>query len=74
MTPGEEAPQHPRRSTPEIEDAARLLAENIRMWRGLLFAHTADADGYCHSCGHVRWPCEPRALAERAEQIHRAEH
>lgn len=70
--PEEESPQHPDQDGQHLDGAARAIADNPRLWRALLFAHTADPRGDCHSCHGVRWPCGPRALAERAEQIHDA--
>ena len=49
---------------------AEAIAGNPRLWRALLFAHTANHSGTCHTCLGVRWPCSPRAAAERAEQIY----
>jgi hypothetical protein len=51
------------------DSAAAALAENPRLWRILLFAHQPDRHGRCSACVSVRWPCGPRKLAERAEQI-----
>jgi hypothetical protein len=56
----------------EVESAAEariLLEDNPRRWRALLFAHQSDRHGHCTVCVNVRWPCRPRKLAERAEQI-----
>lgn len=57
-------------STQHFEKAAEAIAGNPRLWRALLFAHQPNGHGECHSCYGVRWPCGPRALAERAEQMH----
>ena len=51
-------------------DRAEAIAGNPRLWRTLLFAHAPNRIGECHACFGVPWPCGPRTLAERAEQIH----
>jgi hypothetical protein len=53
----------------EVEPAAEEIEDNPRLWRTLLFAHQSDRYGRCIACANVRWPCRPRKLAERAEQI-----
>jgi len=57
-------------STQHFEYAAEAIAPNPRLWRTLLFAHTPNHAGNCHTCYGVAWPCGPRVLAERAEEIH----
>jgi hypothetical protein len=53
-----------------VESAAAAIADNRRLWRALLFAHQPDRHSRCITCTDTAWPCGPRALAERAEQIH----
>jgi hypothetical protein len=61
----EEGPDH-------VESAAAAIADKPRLWRTLLFAHQPDRHGRCVACGEADWPCAPRKLAERAEQIYNA--
>lgn len=53
------------------DSAAAAIADKPRLWRAMLFAHQPDRHGRCITCIGAPWPCGPRTLAERAEEIHR---
>lgn len=45
----------------------------VEMWFRILAEHVSDDDQCCRACSGVRrtaWPCQVRALAERARQWH----
>jgi DNA-binding CsgD family transcriptional regulator len=52
---------------------AAELAPMVEVWFRILGDHVPDADRRCQACTGVRrtaWPCQVRALAERARQWH----
>lgn len=52
---------------------AAELAPMVEVWFRILGDHVPDEDRRCRSCTGVRrtaWPCQVRALAERARQWH----
>lgn len=52
---------------------AAELAPMVEVWFRILGDHVPDDDGRCQACTGVRrtaWPCQLRALAERARQWH----
>ncbi len=52
---------------------AAELAPMVEVWFRILSDHVPDDDRRCRSCTGVRrtaWPCQVRALAERARQWH----
>ena len=57
----------------ETPGPAAELAPMVEIWFRILGDHVPDADGRCAACTGVRrtaWPCQVRALAERARQWH----
>ncbi len=52
---------------------AAELAPMVEVWFRILGDHVPDEDRRCRACTGVRrmaWPCQVRALAERARQWH----